>query len=309
MAAPTRPRRALVTGWFSFPDGEATAGDLGAADTVCAWLDRLGVAHDVARSPAFAEPPTLAEANPDRYTHLVFCCGPLAGGQVERLLDRYPACRSVAVGVSAVDRQLADRFDAVLARDGGDRRPTTDLAAGGSADGWPVVALIRANPQPEYGRAARHHDVHRVLAEALGTLPVAVVDADTRVDPRAPRQREVAQLLGVLGSADVVVTTRLHGLVLGLRCGTPVVAVDPVEGGAKVSAQAEALGWPARLRAGEVSVPAVVRWVDFCLGPEAGPAVAAAAARARRGLEAMEVAFGNALPAAPGPRREGAAGG
>jgi len=45
----------------------------------------------------------------------------------------------------------------------------------------------------------------------------------------------------------VVVTTRLHGLVLGLKQGVPVLAVDPVAGGAKVAAQAAAWGWPVLL--------------------------------------------------------------
>jgi hypothetical protein len=41
-----------------------------------------------------------------------------------------------------------------------------------------------------------------------------------------------------------VVTTRLHGLVFGLKAGVPVLAVDPVAGGGKVTAQGTALDWP-----------------------------------------------------------------
>jgi hypothetical protein len=40
--------------------------------------------------------------------------------------------------------------------------------------------------------------------------------------------------------------------VLGLAHGVPVIACDAVVGGAKVSAQAAALGWPVVLRAGEI---------------------------------------------------------
>jgi len=36
----------------------------------------------------------------------------------------------------------------------------------------------------------------------------------------------------------------LHGLVLALKNGIPVLAVDPVAGGAKVAAQAAAWDWP-----------------------------------------------------------------
>ena len=51
----------------------------------------------------------------------------------------------------------------------------------------------------------------------------------------------------MIARSDVVVTTRLHGLVLALKNGVPALAVDPVAGGAKVAAQAAAWGWPVLL--------------------------------------------------------------
>ncbi len=46
-------RRILLTGWFSFPDGEATAGDVPALDRVREVADRSGLPYDVAWSPGF----------------------------------------------------------------------------------------------------------------------------------------------------------------------------------------------------------------------------------------------------------------
>ena len=45
--------KVLVTGWFSFARGEATAGDLLARDVACRWLELAGRSYDVALSPAF----------------------------------------------------------------------------------------------------------------------------------------------------------------------------------------------------------------------------------------------------------------
>jgi hypothetical protein len=56
-----------------------------------------------------------------------------------------------------------------------------------------------------------------------------------------------AQVEAVIARADVVVTTRLHGLVLALKNGVPALAIDPVAGGGKVAAQAAAWGWPVLL--------------------------------------------------------------
>src|SRR5690606_5901653 len=49
----SRPRRVLLTGWFSFRDGEATAGDVLAVRRVEEVLRASGTPYDVAWSPAF----------------------------------------------------------------------------------------------------------------------------------------------------------------------------------------------------------------------------------------------------------------
>ena len=48
----------------------------------------------------------------------------------------------------------------------------------------------------------------------------------------------------MIARMDAVVSTRLHGAVLALKNGVPVVMVDAVPGGSKVRAQAEAIDWP-----------------------------------------------------------------
>jgi hypothetical protein len=54
-------------------------------------------------------------------------------------------------------------------------------------------------------------------------------------------------------------------MVLALRAGTPALAVDPVAGGAKVSAQARACGWPALVPAERLEVSELDRWWRWCL--------------------------------------------
>jgi hypothetical protein len=74
---------------------------------------------------------------------------------------------------------------------------------------------------------------------------------------------------------DAVVTTRLHGLALGLKAGVPVLAVDPVAGGGKVTAQGAALGWPV-FAAEDTGDPALLgERLAWCLSAE-GRARAAA---------------------------------
>lgn len=264
--------RVLVTGWPSFTDGEATAGDVLSMRRVCDALRAAGVPHDSAWSPVFRPGAfTLDDAEPGRYTHLVFVCGPAHGNQVRRLHQRYAGCHRIAVGVSVIDRDdpAVTGFHRVLARDGG-ARPATDLSAAAHAGAAPVVGVVFAPGQPEYGADAQQDEVHERLREWLRGLDCARVPVDTRLATDDwSKCATPDQFLSLTRRFDAILTTRLHGLVLALRASVPALAVDPIEGGGKVTAQAEALGWPAVLDAGNSNDPALLdRWWRWCLSPE-----------------------------------------
>jgi hypothetical protein len=62
-----------------------------------------------------------------------------------------------------------------------------------------------------------------------------------------------------------------------------VIACDPVSGGAKVSGQAEALGWPLVLDAEEVGATALDAALDRCLSGALAGALQQARARGEAG--------------------------
>lgn len=271
--------RVLLTGWFSFVHGEATAGDVLAVAAVQQLLDAEKLAYDVAWSPVFRPGAlTLDAANPADYTHLIFVCGPLHGPQIADLHVRYAHCSRTAVGVSVIDPAdpAVTGFHQVLARDGaGD--PVVDLAAAPVIDPVPVVGVILSKPQAEYGGRGRHEDVAPRLTEWLCARGCARVPLDTRLDRLDWRlAADPGQLVSVLRRLDLAVTTRLHGLVLALRSGIPAIAVDPISGGGKVTAQARAWDWPAVLPAEKALPDALGSHWDWCLSP-----AGRAAARAR----------------------------
>jgi hypothetical protein len=264
------PRRVLLTGWFSFRDGEATAGDVLALRRVEQVLGAAGMPYDVVWSPGF-RPHALhfAEVRPADYSHLVFVCGPLHGPQIEELHRRFAHCVRIAVGTSVIDPGDAavTGFHRVLARDAPGGTPTEDLAARAPAvPARPVVGVILTHGQHEYGPLRRHGEVARLVTRWLAGKDCARLELETRLDTRDWHLSATpAQVQSVLARLDLVVTDRLHGLVLALRVGTPVLAVDPVVGGAKVTAQARACGWPALLAADQVDARRLERWWDWCL--------------------------------------------
>lgn len=271
--------RVLVCGWASFVDGEATAGDVAALEVAGRWLADAGVPHDVALSPVFEHATAVRydEVAVQAYTHVLFVCGPVAGEAVRRLHRRFVHAYRVAAGVSVVDPgdPAASGFHTVLARDGAGAHARDLTAYAAPAPPVPVVGVALANPQDEYGAAQAHDDVAAAVQAWLTGLDAARVPVETRLDPRDWRlAARPAQLDALLRRLDVVVASRMHGLVLGLRAGVPVLAVDPVRGGAKVTAQARALSWPAVLRSDEVAPDALDRCWRWCLSA-AGRAAAA----------------------------------
>jgi hypothetical protein len=151
-----------------------------------------------------------------------------------------------------------------------------DLSISADTRATPVIGVVLAPSQPEYGARGAHRAVHDALAGWLTGLDCARLELDTRLDTRDWRHCATPDQFGsVLARLDALVSTRLHGLVLGLRVGVPVLAVDPVSGGGKVSAQARALDWPALVPADELDVATLGRWWDWCLSPQ-GRAHAAA---------------------------------
>ncbi len=305
MSQPGDQPRVLVTGWFSYFHGEATAGDLMAASVAAAWLEDAGIHHDTAVSPILGAPRTLDDVDPAAYSHLVFVCGPLAGHQVLDLAARFGRSVTIALGVSVVDASVAAAFDVVIPRDGlGQCHPDLAFAAepvpglaakerpgpvpgpAAEAVSRPVVGVVKANQQPEY-QASAHHRVHAAIDDLLDQQVGRSVAIDTRVDPRAAGQRSPGEVEEHFVGLDAVVSTRLHGLVLGLRCGVPVLAVDPIPGGGKVTAQARALGWPALLAAGASGPARLADALDYCLSSEARQRAGAVVFDARRDLAAL----------------------
>ncbi|MGC4950281.1 polysaccharide pyruvyl transferase family protein [Streptomyces sp. DT224] len=283
-----RPRsaagRVLVTGWFSFPDGEVTAGDFLAERAVSDALARLGVPHDSAWSPHFAPGAlTLEAARPGRYEQVLFVCGPVHGAQLTRLHERYASCRRTAVGVSVVDEEspAVRGFDRIVARDRDGKGLLADLALSArTGPDKPVVGVALTHGQGEYARRREHDRVAETLYGWLPTKDCAPVVAETRLahgDWRLCRTGD--QFLSLLGRLDLVVTDRLHGMVLALSMGVPALVVDPVRGGAKVSAQARVVRWPAVIPGETLTARALDRWWTWCLS-----AAGKAAAERRRSL-------------------------
>ena len=278
--------RVLVTGWFSFDEVIATIGDELGADVVVGWLRELGIDHDVAWAPYLGRGPHWRDLDATDYTHLVFVSGPLMDMPLVReLTAAFGHARRIAVNVSAVGDDARPLFHEVWERDApGLSRP--DLAIATTTPDVPVVAVAFAPAQEEYGTRSQADQVRAAIEAWLGARAIPWFELQMDLFDK-PYERFPSQVEALVRRADVVVSMRLHALVLGLAHGVPVVACDAVVGGAKVSAQAAALGWPVVLRAGEVDATTLDAALEHALS---GTLTEELAEARRRGAAGNELA-------------------
>jgi hypothetical protein len=256
-------------------------------ETVDRFLLQSGLESEVAWSAVMCPPNGLLydRVIPTEFSHLLFVCGPLVGPAIAELHRRFAHCHRVAVGVSVLDWHdpAVTGFHHVLPRDAPENPPAVDLAAFTVTAHLPVVGVFLSQSQPEYGSRARHRQVNETLTGWLGGIKSAVVSLDTRLDPRDWRLASSPdQVESVIRRLDVVVTTRLHAMVLAIKNGIPALAVDPVDGGGKVSTQSQVLGWPV-VPAATLDSPALNQHLRWCLSPPARERAQQCAARLLHG--------------------------
>jgi hypothetical protein len=223
----------------------ATAGDLLARDVAVSWLQDAG--HDVATAvaPPFVGGVRLDNIDPALYSHVVFVCGPFGNGPpIDRFLARFEHARIVGLDLSLLEPlDVWNPFDLLIERDSS-RDAHPDLALASTPPEVPVVGICLVHPQEEYGDRGRHAVANRTIEDVATGIECARLHIDTRLDENASGLRTPGEVCAVIRKLDVMLTTRLHGLVLSLKAGVPVVALDPIAGGAKLTRQAKTLQWP-----------------------------------------------------------------
>lgn len=278
----------LVAGWFSFPDGHGTAGDVLAADTVTDWLDEAGVAFDLAGSPPFAGTVHWRSVEPDRYSIVVFVCGPFEQKPYEaEFLRRFERSRIIGMNLTLNEAPTEwNPFDLLVERDS----PTTgrpDLVFGQTRRPIPVCGVCLVEDYPEGDTAT----ANAAIEELVSNIEAAVIPIDTRLDDNGFGLRSKEEVEAVIATMDVVVTTRLHGMVLALKNGVPVVPIDPRPGGGKLITQARSVGWPVVFAVDRLTSTELWSAFNFCLTPEARKQAQDAAVRARASLDPIRTEF------------------
>ncbi len=284
----------LVAGWFSWEHMGTTAGDLIARDIVCDWLEEAGIEFEVATDPHFHYPNSIDwdKANSDRYTDIVFVCGPFGNGYpVTDMLDHFSKARLIGVDLSLLETlDKWNPFTLLYERDSS-RAVNPDIAFCAPPSKVSVVGVILAHKQKEYGKKGRHDLANEAIEQFIKSREMAVVFIDTSILSNTANLRNEGEIESLIAKMDVVVTTRLHGTVLALKNGVPVIPVDPVAGGAKISLQVKTIGWPILFNPENLNIKSMSEAFEYCLTSKAKEEAKKCADKAVRSLEGIKKKF------------------
>ena len=262
-----------------------------AADVVGEWLSSLEISYDIALAPTLAGI-DWRSVSPQQYDVVVFVCGPFSPGPLEAaFFEHFDSNRIVGVDLSLAEAvSVWNPFDTLLERDS----PSTgrpDLVFAARTPRVPLIGVCLVEDYPGADTVQANAKVDELLAQVEG----ARIDIDTRLDTNLSGLRNKAEVEAALNGMDVVVTTRLHGMVLALKNGVPVVAIDPAPKGAKIMQQAKTVGWPMCFVASTVSAEELHRAFTFCLSAQAKTQARACARTALDLLSEVRHDFADAL--------------
>jgi Polysaccharide pyruvyl transferase len=288
--------KALVAGWFSFERMGATAGDLLARDLVCQWLERAGHSYDVALAAPFCGGVDWRIADLRCYSHVVFVCGPFGNGwPIPEFLARFAGCHLVGINLSMIEPlEVWNPFDLLLERDSSaSSRP--DISFLSDQGRVPVVGVVEVHPQREYRDRSTHRVANDAIHRLISSREMSVVPIDTRLDINSMGLRTPAEVESLIARMDIVLTTRLHGMVLALKNGVPAIAIDPIAGGAKLRRQAETIGWPLVFTTDTLTDRSLQEAFAYCLTEDARAKARGCCKRATRVVQDVRDEFMAAL--------------
>lgn len=283
--------KVLIAGWFSFDNMGATAGDIIARDIICQWLGEANIEFAVADCPGF--PITGGTnwqlVNPNEFTDLLFVCGPFGNGwPVTEMLARYSNCRLIGVNLSLMEPLGVWNPFALLFERDSSNKTHPDITFFAPPPLVPVIGVILSHKQKEYGSRSLHDEANKKIEELLNTVEVARVSIDTSLLDNKGGLRTAGEVEAMIAKMDLVITTRLHGTVLAIKNGVPVIPIDPIDGGAKISLQVKELGWPILFNAATLDEVSLSTAFQYCLSRTARAKALECAELAGKKIKAMK---------------------
>lgn len=262
----------LLLGYFS------TVGDIEVLEVLKSWLNQRNLDYDIAAysskvNDAIEGSKDILNLNATEYTHLVIICGPFwkdffINNQIN--LNQFSHCITIGFNLSLIESlDVYNPFDYLIARDYvGFHQP--DISFLLDVPKTPVFGVCLAPEQKEYNEKQKHNVANKYIHNLIANNDLSAIKIDTQwpISRNSTWINSPTAFESVCSRVDVMLTTRLHGLVLALKQGVPVIAIDAISGGGKVTSQGNAIGWPFVFSVDELNGELLTTAIQKCLSLE-----------------------------------------
>jgi len=243
------PKKTLIIGAFSDIGKNATFGDIQAKEVLISWLNENKMNFDVIDNVSNTEKQQLIEEiDPNKYDTLIYVCGPFGKNKIYK---KFSHCLKIGLDISIINNEdyyLNDSngLNFIIPRES-PSKTNPELAFEATSNKVLVVGLCLVHFQNPI-ETSRHQQVDVAVEKYFKDSGNAIIKLDTLINTPIRKNptniTSISQFESLVRKCDVIISSRLHGLVYSLKNNIPVVAIDPKLGGGKVTKQANELGWP-----------------------------------------------------------------
>jgi hypothetical protein len=251
-------KKALIIGAFSDIGKNSTFGDIQAMEVLCSWLNEIEIKFDVLDNVTSNKKNiSINEIDPYKYDILIYVCGPFGRNTY---CKKFSHCLKIGIDIS-IEKDESHYIDSqtclnlIIPRDSKTIRNPEFAFKASSRDVAVVgVALVHGQGKKEN---SKHEEVEAAVKKYFKSNGYAVIKLDTLITTPIRKNQtnisSVSQFEALVRRCDFIISSRLHGLVYALKNNVPVIAIDPILGGGKLTKQTEAVNWPIILNGEDIS--------------------------------------------------------
>ena len=253
----------LLVAWYGSFDGHGTIGDLLAMQSVVTHL--VGLGYNVSHASA-GDVKVVGSRHVDWQAVsrgdldiLIFVGGPILKhhSETQGLFRRFDGIPRIGVSVSLFPADHVNHlnpFDDVLAREGKPERfedvaiiaPACTYRPVRTGSGRATIGIALRGQQQEYGRdICLWERTEQIALEAANTVSQQLGGRIVMIENHLRRSGLPQEgIEAQYAECDLVITSRFHGAMMALRHLVPFIAIDQIQGGAKVRNLVGATHWP-----------------------------------------------------------------